>query len=195
MTNIREQLLDQFPILESPRLIMRQISSDDTTEMFRCITDPRVQRHTSFQPDTLRFPARMYRYFEESYRTLRDLHFAVVLKRNQEHEDRWVGICSLQYWDEAIGKARLGYLFSPSSWNQGFATEAVKSLLSFGFETMRLTTIEARCERDNPASERVLQKSGMSYCGNISEYRNFDGNEHHNLLKIYSIRSFLDKET
>lgn len=180
MTNIRQQLLNQFPILESHRLIMRQIVSGDTTEMFHYITDPQVQRHTSFQPGALRFPARMFRYFEESYRILRDLHFAVDLKQDQGRSSRLVGLCSLQYWNQTTGKARLGYLFAPHSWNQGLATEAVKSLLSFGFDTMGLTVIEARCGQDNPASERVLQKCGMACLG---------GNTEHNLLKLYSINS------
>src|ERR1700690_2640503 len=44
---------------------------------------------------------------------------------------------------------------------QGLAVEAVKALLKFGFREIGLTRIQARCAKDNFASERVMQKAGM----------------------------------
>lgn len=163
MTEIKVQLRRRFPVLESERLILRRLQPEDAEAMFRCMSDPAVRAFTEMNPGKLLFPGRLYRYFEESYRYLRDLHFAVIRKG----EGDWVGLCSLQYWDVGGQKARLGYLISPAHWNQGYATEAVERVLDFAFSTLGLGCVEARCSPDNPASERVLKKCGLRETGNI----------------------------
>ncbi|NWL88807.1 N-acetyltransferase [Paenibacillus sp. 79R4] len=181
--SMQQQLKMKFPVLESERLRLRKIESEDSKLLFQYVTDPRTQRHMSFQPDTLLFPKRLFRYFEESYRNLHDLHFAVIWKET----DEVIGICSLQQWSELNGKARLGYLISPPFWNLGIATEAAGLLLHFGAEVLGLNEVEARCGVDNPASERVLQKLGLSfqaYADNSVGHRS----DEYCRLKVYSIR-------
>jgi len=137
----------------------------------------------SFQSDTLLFPKRLYRYFEETYSSLHDLHFAVIWKDTAEV----IGICSLQQWSELSGKARLGYLISPSFWNLGLATEAAGLVLCYGIDVLGLNEVEARCGVDNPASERVLQKLGLYFQGYVDTsvgYRSQACNQ----LKVYSLK-------
>ncbi|WP_059041003.1 GNAT family N-acetyltransferase [Paenibacillus rubinfantis] len=161
MTPIKEQLRRQFPVLESERLRLRRLLPEDAGAIFRCMSDPAVRAFTEINPGKLLFPGRLYRYFEESYRDLRDLHFAVIQKEGGD----WIGLCSLQYWDVVGQKARLGYLISPAHWNQGYATEAAQRVLDFAFGTLGLHCVEARCSPDNPASERVLRKCGLQEGG------------------------------
>ncbi|MBW4839478.1 MAG: GNAT family N-acetyltransferase [Paenibacillaceae bacterium] len=163
MTDMKEQLRRQFPVLESERLILRRLLPEDAAAMFRCMSDPAVRAFTEMNPGKLLFPGRLYRYFEESYRFLRDLHFAVIRKG----EGDWIGLCSLQYWDVEGQKARLGYLISPAHWNQGYATEAVERVLDFAVSKLGLSSVEARCSADNPASERVLKKCGLRESGHL----------------------------
>lgn len=169
--------------MENERLLLRRIESEDCELLFQYVTDPRIERHMSFQSDTLLFPKRLYRYFEETYRSLHDLHFAVTWKET----DEVIGICSLQQWSEMSGKARLGYLISPSFWNLGIATEAAGLVLCYGTDVLGLNEVEARCGVDNPASERVLQKLGLSFQGyadNSVGYRDHA----YSRLKVYSLR-------
>lgn len=182
--SIQQRLRVRFPELVSERLLLRKIESKDCDTLFQFVTDPLVGQHMSFQSDTLLFPERLYRYFEESYRSLRDLHFAMIWRDTGEV----VGICSMQQWSTQAGKARLGYLVSPSFWNLGIATEAAGMVLDFGVNTLGIHEVEARCAVDNPASERVLQKLGLSfraYVGNTVGYRG--ESEDHNRLKVYSL--------
>ena len=57
----------------------------------------------------------------------------------------------------------LGYLFKPSTWGKGVATEACQRLLRFAFEDTKLDEIVAVIEEENVASERVLLKCGFVY--------------------------------
>ena len=47
--------------------------------------------------------------------------------------------------------------------------EAVWVMISFGFERMSLTRVEARCIAKNTASARIMKKAGMSYEGTLRQ--------------------------
>lgn len=180
MSGIRQRLRERFPVLESDRLVLRKLELRDADALYDCFTDPAVRRHVAIRSDKLQFPERLFRYFEESYRSLRDLHFAVEYKR----EGRFIGLCSLQYLRLDGQKARIGYMLSPAYWNRGLATEAAQTVQGFGFETLGLASIEARCSSDNPASERVLQKCGMRREAQIPPAAGREGQEESLLLYI-----------
>ena len=58
--------------------------------------------------------------------------------------------------------AELGYELHPDYWGHGYATEAARSMLAFGFGTLRLQRVWAQCVAENTASARVLERLGMS---------------------------------
>jgi ribosomal-protein-alanine N-acetyltransferase len=61
------------------------------------------------------------------------------------------------------GHATTGYWFCPSVWGRGFATEALREVIRYGFEARRLARIEANYLLENPASGRVMEKVGMGH--------------------------------
>jgi [ribosomal protein S5]-alanine N-acetyltransferase len=62
----------------------------------------------------------------------------------------------------------VNYYIRPSHRNQGFASEALKAVLTYGFEDLCLHRIQARCRLDNPGSERVMQKAQMRFEAMVS---------------------------
>ena len=61
--------------------------------------------------------------------------------------------------------AELGYWLGAPFWGHGYATEAAREILRYGFETLALHRIFASHFKHNPASGRVLKKIGMKYEG------------------------------
>jgi [ribosomal protein S5]-alanine N-acetyltransferase len=61
--------------------------------------------------------------------------------------------------------AELGYWVGVPFWGRGYATEAARALVSFGFNAYQLHRVQARHMVRNPASGRVMQKLGMRYEG------------------------------
>jgi len=59
------------------------------------------------------------------------------------------------------GVAKLGYFYLPRYWGKGYATEAMKAVLQFAFETLGLHKIITGCLKENSRSERVMIKCGM----------------------------------
>lgn len=62
-------------------------------------------------------------------------------------------------------RAELGYWIAVDCWNRGYATEASRKIIDFGFETLGLHRIESRHFLRNPASGRVMEKIGMKQEG------------------------------
>jgi RimJ/RimL family protein N-acetyltransferase len=68
-------------------------------------------------------------------------------------------------WKDAV----IGYCFNKTYWGKGYATEAVRALLEFGFNRLTLHRISANCDPSNVASNRVLMKAGMKLEGRLRE--------------------------
>ena len=62
-------------------------------------------------------------------------------------------------------RAEIGYALARKYWGQGLMTEAVRAMLDYGFNLLRLNRIEARCDVENIASWRVMEKAGMKFEG------------------------------
>jgi ribosomal-protein-alanine N-acetyltransferase len=91
--------------------------------------------------------------------------FALVLREG----DELVGAIGLAI-NGAHARAELGYWVGVPFWNQGFATEAAREVLRFGFEGLELHRIYAMHMMRNPASGRVMQKAGMQYEGRLRQH-------------------------
>jgi ribosomal-protein-alanine N-acetyltransferase len=67
-------------------------------------------------------------------------------------------------------RAELGYWVGVPYWGKGFATEAARAAVAFGFETLRLHRIYAHHFSENTASRRVLEKIGMRHEGRSRQH-------------------------
>jgi RimJ/RimL family protein N-acetyltransferase len=67
-------------------------------------------------------------------------------------------------------RAELGYWCGFGSWGRGYATEAVKAAIAYGFGALALNKVHAACHSDNPASRRVLENAGMMFEGRLRQH-------------------------
>lgn len=81
---------------------------------------------------------------------------AVISKEN----NKLIGVAGLRYFE---GDAELFYLLDEPFWGKGLATEVAKAILEYGFETHDFPQIIAVTRPANAATQRVLDKLGMSF--------------------------------
>ncbi|MGR3764290.1 GNAT family N-acetyltransferase [Rossellomorea sp. NS-SX7] len=93
----------------------------------------------------------------------------------QKDSDELVGTITLRV-DKKNQKGELGYWIGRPFWGMGFATEAVKRMMSFGIEDLGLNKIWASAMSKNTASISVLQKAGLRREGVLKEDRMLSGN-------------------
>lgn len=107
--------------------------------------------------------------------------WAIVYKEN----NKFVGTHGYIWWLPAHARAEIAYALARKYWNKGLMTEAIKEVVRFGFEKMLLNRIEARCMVENIASQRVMEKAGMTFEGILREQMFAKGIYHD--VKLYSI--------
>jgi sulfate adenylyltransferase large subunit len=146
-------------LLTTERLILRDFVEDDWRAVHEYDTDPEVVRYMPWGPNTEQqtkeFIAGAIRQQEEMPR--RQYELAVVLRDT----NRLIGACGLRLSRPDHHGGDIGYSFNRQFWGQGYATEAARAIIRFGFEQCGLHRIFATCDAQNVASGRVLEKLGM----------------------------------
>lgn len=84
-------------------------------------------------------------------------HAAVTRDRGD-----FLGWVSLRITGADPREAELGYRFQRTAWGAGYATEAARALINEGFADPEVDRIVATTYQDNVASQRVMQKLGMT---------------------------------
>ncbi len=75
------------------------------------------------------------------------------------HDDAWA---QLEMSDQANGtQAELGWVLDPNHSGHGYATEAVRELLRYGFQELGVRRVTANCFLDNDTSWRLMERVGM----------------------------------
>jgi ribosomal-protein-alanine N-acetyltransferase len=80
-------------------------------------------------------------------------------------EEQFIGIIGMNMGKPGYSSAEIWYKLLPEHWGKGYATEAVRRILSYGFHDLKLHRIEAGCVTENIASKRVLEKTGFTLEG------------------------------
>ena len=160
-------------LLTTERLVLREFEADDWPALHAVESRPEVARYQSFAPRTAEesraYVADARGGAADDPRGTDDL--AVVLPA----EGRLIGRCGLGLTDPAIGEAILWYTLHPAHWRRGYATEAARGLVDFGFRELRLHRIWADCDPRNVASWRLLETLGMRRKGHLRENARIKG--------------------
>lgn len=140
------------------RLYAREFTPRDTDSVFAYAGSIENCFFLPFAPesreDCARFIERRLASQIESPR--RDFDVALCLKET----DEMIGAVSLVLNEERT-QGELGYLLNMAYWHKGYAVEAAKGMLAFGFLGLDLHRVFARCDDKNTASYTVMERLGM----------------------------------
>lgn len=145
-------------LIETERLILRSLSEGDIPELVPLISDRRVAATTLRIPHP--FCEQDARAFLGSAAQKNELRLGIRLRDG----DTFIGGMGLHPHPEHK-RAELGYWIGVPYWGHGYATEAARATVKYGFEKCQLNRIFAGHFKHNPASGRVLSKIGMRYEG------------------------------
>lgn len=155
-------------ILETERLLLRTWKMRDASECFAIWSDAAAMLYIG-NGEPMRKLEDAERWIERAIAAQSQHGFcrwAAVEKANE----RLIGSCGFGYlYDEP--SIELGYLLGSRFWGQGYATEAARACLQYGFEKLNLPEIVAVVTPEHLASRRVLEKIGFSYQG-LKRYDN-----------------------
>lgn len=148
---------------ETERLILREIVIEDTGDMFRLDSDPRVHTYLGNNPIRCMGKARAYvDYIRMQYERYGIGRWAAIEKSS----GNWIGWTGLKlnFENEMNGHKDyydIGYRFMPEYWGKGYATESSIAARDYFFEHFKGEKLCGLAELDHEASCRVLEKIGL----------------------------------
>jgi ribosomal-protein-alanine N-acetyltransferase len=176
---------NELPSLKTERLILRPLSLLDLEFVFHHFSDPEVNRYLlDEEPVTTREQAQAIIDFY-SLPERKSYNRWVILKKT---DARAIGTCGYHQWQVVHHRAEIGYDLEKASWQQGIMTEALRAMLSYGFERMGLNRVEALVYIENDASIRLLERLGFQKEGLLRQYfRREDTYYDHWLLSLLKV--------
>jgi RimJ/RimL family protein N-acetyltransferase len=153
------------PTITTERLILRPCVAADADAVQRLVSDIEIARNTLTIPHPYPEGGAMEWIARHAERLEKDeeIAFGIVARDSGE----LVGVIGLV--PKKHDRAEVGYWIGVPYWGRGYATEAVRAMIGYGFEELGLNRIEAAHFSRNPASGQVMKKAGMSHEGTLRE--------------------------
>jgi ribosomal-protein-alanine N-acetyltransferase len=171
--NLKQEAgMGRYPALETGRLCLRQFKMSDCRDVVRLAGDREIAANTLEIPHPYRYEmaAEWIGSHRENFSTGNGVIFAITDLQNGS----LIGAIGLVI-NNRDRKAELGYWIGKQYWSNGYATEAAKAVVGYGFRELGLNRIFARHLSRNPASGKVMQKLGMKHEGCLRGDVNKDG--------------------
>ena len=151
-------------IIETPRLILRPFTMDDAPAMFHnWASDDEVTKHLTWPTHTsAEVSRRVLSDWTSHYPEPDFYNWAIVLKENGPEP---IGSIAVVGIDQQVDSAHIGYCMARAHWRRGSMPEALTAVIPFLFDQVGFNRIEADHDPNNPASGRVMEKSGMRHEG------------------------------
>jgi len=150
------------PTLSTSRLILRPFRPDDAGPVTDFLQTPEIAANTARIPHPyhLHMAEEWIGGHERDFTDQREVTFAITSVATEE----LIGAVGLVL-DLPNRSAELGYWLGKPWWSRGYATEAARRALDWGFDALDLNRIHAGYMAHNPASGQVLTKLGMQHEG------------------------------
>jgi RimJ/RimL family protein N-acetyltransferase len=153
--------------LQTERLRLRPFCLDDLDRLAEIHADPLVMR---FLGGRTRDRAETLIRLEANIRTWHEHGFG-MFAAFEKATGAMIGRCGLAFLDNTP-EIELGYMLARDFWGHGYATEAARASLQFGFQDRSLARIVAVAHPENQASRHVIEKLGMRFEKNAHFYEN-----------------------
>ena len=161
-----------FPILETERLMLRRVNENDANEIFALRSNPETMKYiprplVKSIDDALEHIAMIDAKIESN----EGINWAITYKDNP----KLIGIIGHYRIKPEHFRAEVGYMLLPEFHGKGIISEAIKEVVNYGFNSMKLHSIEAIIDPENFGSARVLEKNNFVKEAHLKENEYYEG--------------------
>ncbi|GAB3900230.1 GNAT family N-acetyltransferase [Larkinella knui] len=161
-----------FPTLRTERLEIRKLVKGDEEDLFAIRSNKTLMR---FIPRPLAQSAQdaalLIQGFSDAIRANESITWGIALRS----EPRVIGTIGFVRIFKEHYRAEVGYLLHPDFHGTGMMREALLALVDYGFQGLKLHSIEAVVDPENTASAKLLERSGFTKEGHFKENKYFNG--------------------
>jgi ribosomal-protein-alanine N-acetyltransferase len=173
---------EKFPELESERLYYRKLLISDAEDFLKIRSNDEVMKYMDNRKMTTVSEAENFiSSVNDDYLKKSGIAWAIIEKSSKAF------IGSFEFWKikPEHCRAEIGYALNHNYWKNGYMSETFKTMIDFGFNQLRLHSIEANVNPQNEKSIKVLEKSGFKAEAYFKEDYLFNGKYLDS--KIYSL--------
>jgi ribosomal-protein-alanine N-acetyltransferase len=154
-----EHRRELFPLLETDRLVLRQIAQEDVDTLFTIFSDERVTAfHDLASFSSLDQVEQFVRLTHTHYEQGRGILWGIT----HRHDRQVIGICGYNNWIRyQHSRGEIVYDLGYDQWGQGIMTEALRGIIRYGFAHMALNRIEAFACIEDTRSLKLLHRLGF----------------------------------
>ena len=150
---------DPFPEIKTERLLLRRLKKEDAGEILKLRSDENVMRYIGKQLETsLSDAVQFINSVNESLITNNGILWAIELK---EDPGKLIGYIGHWRLIKEHYRAEVGYMLNPVYWKKGIMKEALLKVIDYGFDELKLHSIEAHINPENTASSGILIATGF----------------------------------
>ncbi|QIP15761.1 GNAT family N-acetyltransferase [Spirosoma aureum] len=164
-----------FPELTTNRLILRQMKREDETDFFALRSNPEIMR---FIPrpiaQSIADAFQLIQSINDGIRKNESITWGITL----HHNPTVIGTIGYVRMAKEHHRAEVGYLLSADFRGQGIMQEALSAVVDYGFQQMKLHSIEGIVDPQNTASASVLEKAGFQKEAHFKENQFYKGQFH-----------------
>lgn len=170
----------RFPELSSARLLLRQPTRADADAVLRVFSDQEVVRYYNVdlmvsRDDAVSLIEGRRRRYETGY----GIRWGIYLRDS----GLYVGSCGFEVLHRPWRYGEIGYELGREHWGNGYMTEALRTIIRYGFTQLELHRVEAQVEPENTASKAVLLRIGFKEEG-IARDRGYWRRQYHDLAQF-----------
>jgi ribosomal-protein-alanine N-acetyltransferase len=171
-----------FPVLETERLHLRQLTTEDANEIFILRSDESVNEFIDRpRAKTIDDALQHIEKINSNVKNNESILWAITMKE----DSKLIGTICLWNIDKEKEHAETGYELLPQFQGKGFMQEAFLKVLEYGFENLKLKAIEAVLHEKNLRSIKLLEKN--NFIRDFDAENKMDKTENANLI-IYSLK-------
>jgi len=146
-------------MIETARLHIRRFTLADIDTLAALRADKEVMRYIHTVPQTRDVVQKRIETFGIQYVERGFAQWAVEDKAS----NALIGWCGFSYLDDTPPDIEIGYGLGKLHWGKGFASEAARACLRYGFENLNFERVAAVAMPENSASRHVMEKCGLKY--------------------------------
>jgi ribosomal-protein-alanine N-acetyltransferase len=161
-----------FQNLETERLLLRRVVNNDLKEVIALRSNPEIVKYIPRpQVKTKQDGLDHIAMINDKIEANEGINWAITLKDDVQ----LIGIIGHYRIKPEHHRSDIGYMILPEHNGKGIVTEAIKAVIKYGFETLKLHSIGAVIDPKNVASAKVLKKNGFVKEAHLIENEFFEG--------------------
>jgi len=161
-----------FPVLSTSRMHLRKLTLDDAEDMFIMRANRTTMKYV---------PRPIAQQKQDVLELIERTNLGIDANQSinwvMEHKETKQFIGTIGYYRSKPEhhRAEVGYMIQQQHEGNGYTTEALKEVINYGFNVMKLHSIEAVIDPNNSASEKILQKCNFLKEAHFKENEFWEG--------------------